>query len=163
MATDPIHYLIGRAFGDRALVWLRRQLGEQNRFLAWVERSFRRAGGLMVFAMPGAPVCLMAGITRIRARRFFALNLLGTVTIVLLLRGLASVLKGPLEAVLNFNDRYVAILTPLFFGLMIVQVVRTRRKRTGQVPVCRRSGHDGARSVTVAPFRSEPGATASVR
>ena len=56
MLTDPIHYLIGRVFGDRALVWLRKQFGEQNRFIGWIERSFRKAGSVMVFAMPGAPL-----------------------------------------------------------------------------------------------------------
>ena len=129
MATDPIHFLIGRIFGDRALVWLRKQLGEQNRFILWIERSFRRAGDLMVFAMPGAPVCLMAGITGMKARRFFLLNLLGTVTMVLFLRATASAFRGPLNAVLNFNDRYVGILTPLFISLIVIQVLRARHKR----------------------------------
>jgi membrane protein DedA with SNARE-associated domain len=130
MLTDPIHYLIGRAFGDRAMVWLRKQLGETNRFLAWLERSFHKAGGVMVFAMPGAPVCLMAGITGMRVRRFFILNLLGTLTAVLLLRGAASALEAPLQAVLDFNDRYVGILTPLFIGLGVVQMIRVRRRRS---------------------------------
>ena len=129
MLTDPIHYLIGRVFGDRALVWLRKQFGEQNRFIGWIERSFRKAGDLMVFALPGAPVCLMAGITKMKVRRFFALNLLGTLTMVFLLRGLASVLKGPLDAVLNFNDKYVAILTPVLLGLTVIHIVRSQRTR----------------------------------
>ena len=133
MLTDPVHYLIGRVFGDRALIWLRKQFGEKNRFIGWIERSFHKAGGVMVFAMPGAPVCLMAGITGMKLRRFLFLNLAGTLTVVLLLRGMASALKAPLEAALNFNDKYVGVLTPIFIGLTVIWIVhgRIKRKRAG--------------------------------
>jgi membrane protein DedA with SNARE-associated domain len=111
MLSDPLFFLLGHFYGADALRWAERRLGGGDRLVRLTERSFRRASGVMVFLFPGALVCVLAGVSRMRPAVFLALNFAGTLTAVIVLRLFAGVLEAPLEALLAWNDRNVKWVT----------------------------------------------------
>jgi membrane protein DedA with SNARE-associated domain len=111
MLSDPLFFLLGHFYGADALRWAERRLGGGDRLVRLTERSFRRASGVMVFLFPGALVCVLAGVSRMRPAVFLALNFAGTLTAVIVLRLFAGVLEEPLEALLAWNDRNVKWVT----------------------------------------------------
>lgn len=111
MASDPLFFLLGHLYGDRALRWAERRLGGGEILVKLTEDWFRRASAVMVFFFPGALVCVLAGVSRMSTRAFVTLNFAGTVTAVVVLRLFAHALEGPIDAVLAFNDRNVKWLT----------------------------------------------------
>lgn len=113
VASDPLFFLLGSLYGERALRWVERRMGGSDLLVKITERWFRRASGVMVFLFPGALVCVLAGVTRMRFRTFLTLNVAGTVTVIVLLRLFAGLLEAPIEAVLEWNDRNVKWLTAL--------------------------------------------------
>ena len=64
---------------------------------------------------------------------FAALNLSGTIAIVVALRVLADHIRGPVDAVLRFNDRNVKWLTIASIVLVLVWLVWQRRQ--GSTPI----------------------------
>ena len=111
MLTDPLFFLLGHFYGDRAVAWIQRRLGGAEVLARVTEDGFRRFSGLMVFLFPGALVCVLAGASRMRVRTFLLLNFTGTVAIVLVLRAFAHTVEGPIEAIQHFNDRNFKWLT----------------------------------------------------
>ena len=87
----------------------------------------------MVFLFPGALVCVLAGVSRMSVRMFLALNLLGTVAVVIVLRLFARVIEEPIEAVLRFNDRNVKWLTALSIALVVVALLLQRVQGKGEL------------------------------
>lgn len=133
MVSDPLFFLLGRLYGDRALRWAERRLGGNDLIVKVTEDWFRKASGVMVFLFPGALVCVLAGVSRMSVRMFLALNLLGTVAVVIVLRLFARVIEEPIEAVLRFNDRNVKWLTALSIALVVVALLLQRVQGKGEL------------------------------
>ena len=133
MISDPLFFLLGHFYGDRALRWAERRLGGNDVIVKVTEGWFRRASGVMVFLFPGALVCVLAGVSRMSVRTFLALNFVGTVAAVIVLRLFARVLDGPIEAVLRFNDRNVKWLTALSIAFVVVALVLQRARGGGEL------------------------------
>jgi membrane protein DedA with SNARE-associated domain len=132
LLSDPLFFTLGHLYGERALHWAERRLGGGDLVVKVTREGFRRASGIMVFLFPGALVCVLAGVSRMRMRSFLALNVAGTISAVILLRLFASVLEAPIEAVLRFNDRYVWWLTGISVVLVGVFVVLERARGEGE-------------------------------
>ena len=76
---DPLLYRIGHEFGPAAKVYIDQELGPANfvtRAITWLDRWFPKIGPLIVFALPNYPVCLLAGITKMRFPFFLFVNIL---------------------------------------------------------------------------------------
>ena len=109
--SDPLYYLLGRFYGDDAVRWIERQMGEGGGVVRGVERAFRRVAPLMVFAFPGQLVCVLAGATGMSPVAFLALNFAGTVAVVFLLRRFGDAFEGPVGAVTGFMGDHWKWLT----------------------------------------------------
>jgi membrane protein DedA with SNARE-associated domain len=133
MVSDPLFFLLGHLYGDRALRWAERRLGSNDVIVKVTEQGFRRASGAMVFLFPGALVCVLAGVSRMSVRAFFALNFAGTVAAVIVLRLFARVLEGPIDAVLRFNDRNWKWLTILSVALVGAALLLQRARGEGEL------------------------------
>jgi membrane protein DedA with SNARE-associated domain len=100
--------------------------------------GFRRFSALAVFLFPGAIVCALAGASRMRVRWFFVLNLAGTLAVVLALRAFASVFRGPIEDIQQFNDRNFRWLTAVTIVAVVLYILwqrRQLRRRTDEEPI----------------------------
>lgn len=123
LISDPLFYLLGYLYRDRAVRWMERKMGEGGGLVRGIERAFAKAAPVMVFVLPGLPVCVLAGATGMSPVTFTALNVVGTVTMVTLMYQLSEVLDGPLGAVNRFyadNTRTLFIISFVALGLYLV-------------------------------------------
>lgn len=138
-ASDPFYYLAGRWFGDRAVAWAEDRFGGGRRGASGppaplrdaatrLEALFARFADVLVFLFPGALVCALAGASGMRPRRFVALNLLGSLAVVVALRLVVDAAGGPLAAILDFNDRNAGWLTAVFVVGTAVWLLSQRRQ-----------------------------------
>ena len=131
VASDPVYFALGHLYGDRAVAWVERQAGGPaggGRAVRFVERAFRRASWLLVFAFPGLLVCVLAGATGMRTRTFLALNVTGTVLTVLALRLFAQQLEPVLEPVAEFNERNQTTITIVLVVAVAAWLLWQRRR-----------------------------------
>ena len=136
LLSDPLYYLLGRFYGDDAVRWIERQMGDGGGLVRGVERAFRRVAPLMVFLFPGQLVCVLAGATGMSPVLFLALNVLGTLAVVFLLRRFGDAFSGPVESVTGFvgdNWRWLTAVSVLFTALWLWQQRRTGGGALGTV------------------------------
>lgn len=132
--TDPFLYRLGYDYGPNAKAYLAAELGPRSRVIRtmdWLERWFPRAGWLLLFAIPGYPMCLLSGIARMPQLPFVVVNLAGTFTRLALVWWVADLFAGPLGAVIRFINRYSIPFTVAMFVLVAVQTARNQRKAAG--------------------------------
>jgi membrane protein DedA with SNARE-associated domain len=131
-ASDPFYYLLGRWYGDRAAAWMERRAGA-GPFAADLQRGFARIGDLAVLLAPGALVCTLAGATGMPPRRFVALNLIGSIGAVVVVRLVADAAAGPLATVMRFSDDNAVWLTVVFAAVTALWLLVERRR--GRTPI----------------------------
>jgi membrane protein DedA with SNARE-associated domain len=124
--TDPLFYLLGVQYGDAALRWAERKLDDEVGFIRTAERLFARFGSIIILIAPSGYLCLLAGATGMRPRRFVVLNVVGTVGRLALFRVLGETFKDELLSVLGFIQRYQWWLIALS---LVVVAIQSRRKR----------------------------------
>lgn len=120
LISDPLFYLLGYLYGDGAVRWMERKMGEGGAAVRAIERAFVKAAPVMVFLFPGLPVCVLAGATGMNPIMFLVLNVVGTITVVTLMYQLAEVLDGPLSAVNRFYGDHT--LTLFIVSLVLLGV-----------------------------------------
>ena len=129
-ASDPFYFLIGRDFGRDAIEWIERRSGGAGRLVRFLERLFARVGLLLVFVAPAGFVCVLAGAARVSPTLFVTVNLAGTLTGITLARLFGAALAEPIDAVKDFVEANVVVLTLASLALVVLSsVVRRRRAR----------------------------------
>ena len=129
--TDPFLYRLGYDYGPNAKAYLAAELGPRSRVIRtmdWLERWFPRAGWLLLFAIPGYPMCLLSGIARMRQMPFVVVNLAGTFTRLALVWWVAGLFDGPLGAVIDFINRYSIPFTVAMLVIVAVQTARNQHR-----------------------------------
>lgn len=100
-------YGLGRAFGPRALRWLRLATGTPKASLDKMEQSFELASWFLVpFFVGSNIICLLAGQRPLPVKRFAALLAVGIAGRLALFWVLADSLRGPLDAFVKFTSRF---------------------------------------------------------
>jgi membrane protein DedA with SNARE-associated domain len=123
--TDPLYFLLGRYYGDAAVRWLEVKAG-MGSYARLMERIFKKAAYPAVFLFPGAVVCAMAGVIRMRFGVFLALNLSGTLAAVIALKAFGDAVADPVEAIVSFFDRNLLTTTIVSIVLVVLSVVLGR-------------------------------------
>jgi membrane protein DedA with SNARE-associated domain len=127
LLEDPFLYLMGRWYGDDAVAWVDRHLGG-GRLLRLVQRRFATFGWPLVALFPGGAVCVLAGASGMGVVPFLALNVLGTLATLLLLRRFGEALADPVDAVVDFSGEHALVLTLATTALTVVWLARHRRR-----------------------------------
>jgi membrane protein DedA with SNARE-associated domain len=133
MISDPLYWLLGVWYGDKAIRWIEEKAGG-GAFVRVTEQFFAKAAYPMVFLFPGAVVCALAGATGMPFPAFLATNLAGTVTMVVLLRLAGDALSGPVDAVLRFFDRNMVTMTAITIALVVLSIVLNRAQGKAELP-----------------------------
>jgi len=131
--SDPLYWLLGRWYGDRAIRWLETK-GGQGILVTLTERVFAKARYPMVFFFPGAVVCALAGATEMPFVSFFIVNLAGTITMVSVVRLFGDLVGGPVDAVLGFLNRHLVATTVVTVGLVVLSLVLNRVQGSSGIP-----------------------------
>ncbi|MDP7066311.1 MAG: hypothetical protein QF637_01685 [Acidimicrobiales bacterium] len=133
-APDLFLHQLGWEFGPATKNYIADEFGKNSgllRTIAVLERWFPRVGWLLLFLVPGYPMCLLAGIARMRRVPFVAINLAGTLSRLLLIYWVSSVFDGPIGAVVRFISRFSLPFTLLMVLLVVLQSGRGRNRPTG--------------------------------
>jgi membrane protein DedA with SNARE-associated domain len=106
VASDPVYYLLGFWYGERALAWVQKRSRTYGPLIEDGERFFRRASYPLIFAAPNNVICALSAATGVRLRTFIALNLTGTVARLIVVRQLGLAFQSPIQSVIDFIAEY---------------------------------------------------------
>jgi membrane protein DedA with SNARE-associated domain len=129
--TDPIGYVLGAQYGDGALRWAKRGFGEG---VETAVRLFGKAAPLVILVAPNLYMCILAGASGMKVRTFLALNVVGTIGRLLLVRLTGNVFEDELESVLHWIRRYQWWLVGISVVVVVLQTIRSRRRGTFETP-----------------------------
>lgn len=136
MAPDPLFYLVGYLYRDRAVHWARRVFPASGTLFDSFESdegSFTRLLDGLVFVMPNNPVCLIAGVVGMNVRRFAVLAVAGTIGRIILMRAIGTVFSDQIEDLLEVVARYQRGLLILSIALVVVYVLWQVRSHRGLI------------------------------
>ncbi|MEL6985909.1 MAG: hypothetical protein AAFO29_25995, partial [Actinomycetota bacterium] len=106
VASDPVYYLLGFWYGERAMAWVKRRSRTYGPLVEDGEQLFRRAAYPLIFAAPNNVICALSAVTGVRLRTFIILNLSGTVTRLYVVRRLGEEFRSPIQSVIDFIAEY---------------------------------------------------------
>lgn len=106
VASDPINYLLGFWFGDKAISWIERRSRTYGPLIRDGESLFRRASYALIFLFPNNIICALSGATGVKVRTFAALNISGTIVRLALIRRLGERFEAPVGSTVDFIGRY---------------------------------------------------------
>lgn len=104
--SDPIYFLFGFWYGDRAIEWVERRSKTYGPVIRDGERYFRKAAYPLIFLAPNNAICAMSGATGVSIVPFIALNVSGTITRLILIRQLGQTFESPLQGIGGFIAEY---------------------------------------------------------
>jgi membrane protein DedA with SNARE-associated domain len=138
MVSDPLFYLLGYFYGDAAIRWAERRVPTYGQMFRTAERFFAKAAYPLVFIAPNGYICLFAGAAGMPVAAFFALNGIGTVVRLFLIRKFGEAFDDPIDSVLDFIGRY---RVPILIGTMLLVAFSIwNERRLGETKV-RALGH----------------------
>ncbi len=123
LVGDPIFFLLGHWYGDRAMVWMERRTKTLGNTLRQLEAGFKKAVYPVVFVAPNQWVCLFAGAAGMSVVGFFATNLVGTLARLYLIRRLGETFEEPLDDVLGWIGDHRGPLLVVTIGLAVVFLI----------------------------------------
>jgi membrane protein DedA with SNARE-associated domain len=126
LASDPVYFLIGWYYGDKAMMAFESLLGKQT--MDTTRRYFEKATWFLSAFAAGPIICALAGLARVNPKRFFTLDVAGTLVIAILLRVFAGALKDPLQDLIDFNAKYSRWLLIATVGFMVIALARGAKK-----------------------------------
>jgi len=130
---DPFLYTLGQLYGDAAIRWVEHRTGAGGVVVRFIERWFRKASYVFVFLFPGGLVCVLAGATGMPPRTFFLLDLVGTLTVIGLLRLVGSSIATPVDTVRRFLSNHLLWTTALSIALTLGWLVYQRRRGSREI------------------------------
>lgn len=136
MAPDPLFYALGYLYRERAVHWARRVFPTSGQLFDALDAgdgSFSRLLDALVFIMPNNPVCLIAGVTGMRFRRFLVLSLTGTIGRIILMRWIGTVFSEQIGDLLDVVARYQRWLLAASGISVVAYVAWQLRSRRGLV------------------------------
>jgi membrane protein DedA with SNARE-associated domain len=128
LAAVVLFYL-GRWYGERAIGWTERQVGDLPPIYKWFERAVAKAGWLLFILMPGSNlVCIMAGHQRVPARRFIPLICIGIVLKLIALWFGGKAFEDQIRSFLSWIEDYQWYVVAGLFLISFLQSARHARR-----------------------------------
>ncbi len=104
--SDPVWFLFGFWYGERAIGWVERRSKTYGPLIREGQGFFRRYAYPLIFVMPNNYICLLSGASGIRLAPFIALNVTGTIARLMVIRQLGFTFSSPLASVSEFIAQY---------------------------------------------------------
>jgi membrane protein DedA with SNARE-associated domain len=133
VASDPLFFILGWLYGDRAVRWVERRFAPGTGLTQWMETRFAKLAPVLVFLLPGPLVCVLAGAAGMSPLLFALCNVAGTITIVAVLYAFGDVFHGPVSTVTGFVDRNFKVFTALSIVVTVLWLLDQRRRGKGEV------------------------------
>lgn len=129
VAVDPVAFLLGWFYGDRAVAWVEERSETFGSLLRSIERGFSKAAYPLVAIAPNEFICLFAGSSGMHPAVFVGLNATGTLVRLFLIRRLGEAFNEPIESVLGFFADYRVPL--LVISVILVGFMTWNERRSG--------------------------------
>lgn len=133
LVADPLFFLLGLWYGDRAIRWAERNWSSQGELLRRFEQGFEKAAYPIIFLAPNNIVSLLAGASGMSLRAFMAVNLAGTVVRLYIIRALGRAFASPIDRLLDLFAEYRVPLLVLSAVLVVGSMAMDRRKGAGEL------------------------------
>ena len=104
--SDPVWFLFGFWYGERAIGWVERRSKTYGPLIREGQGFFRQYAYPLIFVMPNNYICLLSGASGIRLAPFIALNVTGTIARLVVIRQLGFTFSSPLASVSDFIAQY---------------------------------------------------------
>lgn len=131
LLSDPIWYLIGSRYGEKARSWVEtRWVGSSTTLEMW-DRWFDKAAYPIIAVAPNNIVCMLAGARKLNILTFFVCNLGGTAVRIYLFYVFGDVFSEPIGDVVDFIGRYRWQLTGISVFFVALQLWKGRRRSDG--------------------------------
>ena len=128
LAAVVLFYL-GRWYGERAIGWTERQVGDLPPIYTWFEKAVAKAGWLLFILMPGSNlVCIMAGHQRVPARRFVPLIGVGIALKLTVLWFGGKAFEDQIRSFLGWIEDYQWYVVAGLFLISFLQSARHARR-----------------------------------
>jgi membrane protein DedA with SNARE-associated domain len=134
LLTDPIAYVLGRQYGEAAVAWAEKTMGDEVGLIRKIERWFGKAAPIAILIAPNFYLCVLAGSARMRPRLFITLNVIGTIGRLLLIRLAGRVFSDQLDTLLRWIQRYQWWLIGVSLGLVVFQIIRAGGRKALESP-----------------------------
>lgn len=102
-----LYFMLGRWYGDSAVLWLERRAGRHGAKVRRVERVVRAGAYPLVFVAPTAVVCTVAGAMGLRPAAFVAVSAAGSLTVGAVVYAAGGALEGPIARVLGVFEHHL--------------------------------------------------------
>lgn len=122
LVSDPLFFLLGYWYGDRALAWMDERSPTYGPMLRRFQNLFGRAAWPLVVLAPNNYICLLAGAAGMRVSVFFLCNLVGTLGRLYLIRVLGATFSSPIDSVQSFIGEYRWWLMGLSFVAVLLSL-----------------------------------------
>ena len=133
LAPDPLFFLLGRWYGDAAITWMERRTPTYGQLMRTLEQWFSKASWPIVAVIPNNPVCLLAGAAGMGVAIFAALDVIGTIGRLILLKITGKLLANPIGWLLDLIAKYRLPLLAVSITLVAFTVFREWRAGTSQI------------------------------
>jgi len=133
LAPDPFFFLLGRWYGEAAISWMERRTPTYGQLMRTLERWFAKARWPLVTAVPNNPVCLLAGASAMAVAIFVALDVVGTIGRLILLRVVGQAFQAPIDWVLHLISEYRLPLLALTIAAVGFTTLREWRAGTSEI------------------------------
>ena len=155
LVSDPLFFLLGYWYGDRALAWMDSRAPNYGPMLRRFQRLFGKAAWPLVLIAPNNFICLFAGAAGMRISVFFAVNLVGTVGRLYLIRRLGEAFSAPIDGFQDFVAEYRWWVLGLSF-LMVVWSLRNEFSGGGEIDQLRTLEEDLLDEEPIEPGTASP-------
>jgi membrane protein DedA with SNARE-associated domain len=133
LISDPLFYVLGYWYGDAGVAWVEKRSASFGGMLRTWETFFKKAAWPLVAIAPNNPICLFAGASGMAPAVFIALNVVGTIGRLWLIRLFGEAFEQPIDWVLDFIRNYRLPLTGVTIALVVITVIVDRRTGKGEL------------------------------
>jgi len=127
-------FFLGRWYGDRALGWTEKQVGELPAIYRWFAKAMDRAGWLVIIFFCGSNlVWLMAGHRRIAPIKYASLLATGIAIRLAVMWAGGKAFEDQIRSFLEWMEDYQWYVVGGLFALSFLQSARKNRSRTSTV------------------------------
>ena len=127
-------FFLGRGYGDRALGWTEKQVGELPAIYRWFAKAMDRAGWLVIIFFCGSNlVWMMAGHRRIAPIKYASLLATGIAIRLAVMWAGGKAFEDQIRSFLEWMEDYQWYVVGGLFALSFLQSARKNRSRTSTV------------------------------
>ena len=137
LLPDPFFFALGWFYGEAALTWMERRTPTTGRYMRTVEGWFGKWGAPLVVLFPNNYMCLIAGAAKMHPVKFAALNIVGTISRLLMIQVVGDVFSGPLDSLLGFIANWRIPLLVMSISLVAIFWISELRRGRKEIDAFR--------------------------